>query len=78
MHIELFFIPLGEINDELQTHAKVLLSEDELSKVMRYRAPKAQINGLQVRAALRLVLSKVATLHPKDWCFEYGLKENPV
>lgn len=77
MHIELFFIPLGEINDELQTHAKVLLSEDELSKVMRYRAPKAQINGLQVRAALRLVLSKVATLHPKDWCFEYGLKGKP-
>lgn len=35
-----------------------LLSEDERAKVARYLAPKAQMNGLLVRAALRCVLSQ--------------------
>lgn len=88
--IALFFIPLEGISAELQTQAMVWLSEDERAKVARYRAPKAQMNALLVRAALRAVLSTVLStvlpknasasaqsLHPKDWCFEYGPRGKP-
>lgn len=85
-NIALFFIPLEGISAELQTQAMVWLSEDERAKVARYRAPKAQMNALLVRTALRAVLSTVLpkntsasaqSLHPKDWCFEYGPRGKP-
>ncbi|MCU7997121.1 4'-phosphopantetheinyl transferase superfamily protein [Shewanella sp. SM95] len=35
------------------------------------------MKGLQVRAALRVVLSRYADLSPHEWCFEYGAKGKP-
>ena len=58
MKIELFFIPLAEMDAEMVSRCMALLSEDERAKVARYLAPKAQMNGLLVRAALRCVLSQ--------------------
>ena len=77
MNIELFFIPLAHMDEGLSRRAMALLSDDERVKVERYRAPKAQMNGLLVRAALRCVLSKKANLTPTDWCFEYGARGKP-
>lgn len=90
MNIELFFIPLTEMDVASTNACMALLSEDERAKVARYRAPKAQMNGLLVRAALRCVLSQglqargVASpyssqrqIAPQDWCFEYGAKGKP-
>lgn len=90
MNIELFFIPLTEMDVASTNACMALLSEDERAKVARYRAPKAQMNGLLVRAALRCVLSQglqarggaspyspQRQIAPQDWCFEYGAKGKP-
>lgn len=90
MNIELFFIPLAEMDAEMVSRCMALLSEDERAKVARYRAPKAQMHGLLVRAALRCVLSQglqsrgesspyssQRLMTPQDWCFEYGAKGKP-
>lgn len=90
MNIELFFIPLTEMDTASTNACMALLSEDERAKVARYRAPKAQMNGLLVRAALRCVLSQglqsrggaspyssQRQIAPQDWCFEYGAKGKP-
>uniref|UniRef100_Q0HT39 4'-phosphopantetheinyl transferase n=1 Tax=Shewanella sp. (strain MR-7) TaxID=60481 RepID=Q0HT39_SHESR len=90
MNIELFFIPLTEMDTASTNACMALLSEDERAKVARYRAPKAQMNGLLVRAALRCVLSRGLSsrggasscttqrqIAPQDWCFEYGAKGKP-
>ncbi|MDH1471123.1 4'-phosphopantetheinyl transferase superfamily protein [Shewanella bicestrii] len=90
MNIELFFIPLTEMDTASTNACMALLSEDERAKVARYRAPKAQMNGLLVRSALRCVLSQglqsrggtspcssQRQIAPQDWCFEYGAKGKP-
>ncbi|MGL4577566.1 MAG: 4'-phosphopantetheinyl transferase family protein [Shewanella xiamenensis] len=90
MNIELFFIPLTEMDTASTNACMALLSEDERAKVARYRAPKAQMNGLLVRAALRCVLSQglqsrggaspyssQRQIAPQDWYFEYGEKGKP-
>ncbi|MEL4292546.1 4'-phosphopantetheinyl transferase family protein [Shewanella xiamenensis] len=90
MNIELFFIPLTEMDTASTNACMALLSEDERAKVARYRAPKAQMNGLLVRAALRCVLSQglqsrggaspyssQRQIAPQDWYFEYGAKGKP-
>ncbi|QYK07979.1 4'-phosphopantetheinyl transferase family protein [Shewanella mangrovisoli] len=90
MNIELFFIPLTEMDVASTNACMALLSEDERAKVARYRAPKVQMNGLLVRAALRCVLSQglqarggaspyspQRQIAPQDWCFEYGAKGKP-
>ncbi|MFB2660353.1 4'-phosphopantetheinyl transferase family protein [Shewanella mangrovisoli] len=90
MNIELFFIPLTEMDVASTNACMALLSEDERTKVARYRAPKAQMNGLLVRAALRCILSQglpsrggvspyspQRQIAPQDWCFEYGAKGKP-
>ncbi|MFV0594222.1 4'-phosphopantetheinyl transferase family protein [Shewanella sp.] len=90
MNIELFFIPLTEMDEASTSACMALLSDDERAKVARYRAPKAQMNGLLVRAALRCVLSQglqscggsspcssLRQIAPQDWCFEYGAKGKP-
>lgn len=75
--MDLFFLPLNDISPLQASLAKSWLTDDELAKVGRYRDPKAQIKGLQVRAALRAILSRYAALSPKEWCFEYGAKGKP-
>lgn len=77
MNVDLFFIPLSDISAAQTSLAESWLSDDELAKVARYRDPKAQMKGLQVRAALRAVLSRYADLSPHEWCFEYGAKGKP-
>ena len=77
VNVDLFFIPLNDISAAQTSLAESWLSDDELAKVRRYRDPKAQIKGLQVRAALRAVLSRYADLSPHEWCFEYGAKGKP-
>ncbi|MDT3293683.1 4'-phosphopantetheinyl transferase superfamily protein [Shewanella sp. SP2S2-6] len=77
VNVDLFFIPLSDISLPQTSLAQSWLSDDELAKVARYRDPKAQMKGLQVRAALRAVLSHYADLSPQDWCFEYGAKGKP-
>lgn len=77
VNVDLFFIPLNDMSAAQTSLAESWLSDDELAKVRRYRDPKAQIKGLQVRAALRTVLSRYADLSPHEWCFEYGAKGKP-
>ena len=77
VNVDLFFIPLSDISLPQTSLAQSWLSDDELAKVARYRDPKAQMKGLQVRAALRAVLSRYADLSPHEWCFEYGAKGKP-
>ena len=55
VNVDLFFIPLSDISLPQTSLAQSWLSDDELAKVARYRDPKAQMKGLQVRAALRAV-----------------------
>ncbi|QYJ77836.1 4'-phosphopantetheinyl transferase family protein [Shewanella acanthi] len=77
MKFKLFFIPLTAMPPALVDKALALLSEDERTKVARYRSPQAQNNGLVVRAALRSLLSTSAPLQPNEWCFEYGNRGKP-
>ncbi|GCF87951.1 4'-phosphopantetheinyl transferase family protein [Shewanella sp. M-Br] len=77
VNVDLFFIPLSDISSPQTSLAQSWLSDDELAKVARYHDPKAQMKGLQVRAALRAVLSRYADLSPHEWCFEYGAKGKP-
>ncbi|GIU05596.1 4'-phosphopantetheinyl transferase family protein [Shewanella glacialipiscicola] len=77
VNVDLFFIPFSEMSSLHTVLAQSWLSDDERTKVARYRAPKAQGKGLQVRAALRAVLSCYADLSPKEWCFEYSAKGKP-
>ncbi|MCH1928845.1 4'-phosphopantetheinyl transferase superfamily protein [Shewanella sp. A25] len=77
MKFELFFIPLTVLPPALTDKALALLSEDERTKVARYRSPQARNNGLVVRAALRSLLSISAPLRPNEWCFEYGKRGKP-
>ncbi|MGL5046496.1 MAG: 4'-phosphopantetheinyl transferase family protein [Shewanella sp.] len=77
VHVDLFFIPLNDMPSSQVSLAQTWLSADELAKVARYRDFKAQIKGLQVRAALRAVLSHYADVSPNEWCFEYGAKGKP-
>ncbi|MCP3127808.1 4'-phosphopantetheinyl transferase superfamily protein [Shewanella sp. KJ2020] len=77
VNVDLFFIPLSDISLPQTSLAQSWLSDDELAKVVRYRDPKAQMKGLQVRAALRAVLSRYADLSPHEWCFEYGPRGKP-
>lgn len=76
VNVDLFFIPLHDISVAKTSLAESWLSEDELAKVARYRDPKAQMKGLQVRRRCAL-LSHYADLSPQEWCFEYGAKGKP-
>jgi 4'-phosphopantetheinyl transferase len=54
------------------------LSDDELAKVGRYKSVSARHNALQVRIALRAVLSLHSALKPQQWRFIYGAKGKPA
>jgi 4'-phosphopantetheinyl transferase len=53
------------------------LSDDEVAKVGRYKSVSARHNALQVRIALRAVLSLHSNLTPQQWRFSYGTKGKP-
>lgn len=54
------------------------LSEDEEAKVARYKSPSARNNALQVRLALRAILSRHSDVEPAQWQFIYGAKGKPA
>jgi 4'-phosphopantetheinyl transferase len=54
------------------------LSDDEIAKVSRYKSESARNNGLQVRLALRAVLSLHSEFKPNEWRFSYGDKGKPA
>ncbi|GGQ01082.1 4'-phosphopantetheinyl transferase family protein [Shewanella ulleungensis] len=76
-----YFVPL---DDELHSAdfsaglALGWLSEDEVAKVARYKSPSARNNALQVRLALRAVLSRHSKVKPAQWQFIYGAKGKPA
>ncbi|MGZ9897971.1 4'-phosphopantetheinyl transferase family protein [Shewanella gaetbuli] len=53
------------------------LNEAEQLKVARYSQQNAKYNALQVRLALRALLSTHADIAPQEWQFEYGDKGKP-
>ncbi|WP_372943036.1 4'-phosphopantetheinyl transferase superfamily protein [Shewanella sp.] len=54
------------------------LSDDEEAKVARYKSPSARNNALQVRLALRAILSRHSDVKPAQWQFVYGAKGKPA
>ncbi|WP_445773798.1 4'-phosphopantetheinyl transferase family protein [Shewanella sp.] len=54
------------------------LSPDEAAKVARYKSPSARNNALQVRLALRAILSRHSAVNPAQWQFTYGEKGKPA
>jgi 4'-phosphopantetheinyl transferase len=54
------------------------LTADEVAKVGRYKSVSARHNALQVRIALRAVLSLHSNLMPQQWRFSYGTKGKPA
>ncbi|WP_272491892.1 4'-phosphopantetheinyl transferase family protein [Shewanella sp. OMA3-2] len=76
----LYFIPLNNQLSRVQFEQGLALgwlTEDEINKVHRYKAELAQHNALQVRLALRAVLSNHSDVLPQQWLFEYGDKGKP-
>ena len=75
-----YFIPLNNQFSRIQFQQGLALgwlTEDEINKVHRYKAEQAQHNALQVRLALRAVLSMHSDVLPQQWQFEYGDKGKP-
>ena len=79
--ISLYFLPFeqkNELSESLfDSFALQWLSDDEWTKVRRYRAENIQFNALQVRLALRGILSLHADIAPADWQFELGEHGKP-
>ncbi|GAA0784343.1 MULTISPECIES: 4'-phosphopantetheinyl transferase family protein [Pseudomonadati] len=76
----IYFIPLNKQLSRVQFDQGLALgwlTEDEITKVNRYKAELAQHNALQVRLALRAVLSMHSDVLPHQWQFEYGDKGKP-
>ena len=77
--VQLWFCPLTQLDDAgpFIDGLKRWLTEDELTKVARYRLQDARIRALYVRGFLRAILSQYAPLLPDEWRFEYGTKGKP-
>ncbi|UAL45337.1 4'-phosphopantetheinyl transferase superfamily protein [Shewanella inventionis] len=54
------------------------LSPDEVAKVERYKSQSSRHNALQVRLALRAILSRHSDVAPAQWQFTYGAKGKPA
>lgn len=78
--IQLWFLSLAQLDDSdnLTENMKCCLSEDEQSKVARYRQPESRTKALYVRSLLRTVLSQYAPIAPDEWQFEYGKNGKPA
>lgn len=75
-----YFIPLNNplsLIEFQQGLALGWLTDHEINKIHRYKAEQAQHNALQVRLALRAVLSLHSHVLPQQWQFEYGDKGKP-
>ncbi|MDX1300802.1 4'-phosphopantetheinyl transferase family protein [Photobacterium sp.] len=77
--VQLWFCPLTQLDDAgpYIDSLRRWLTEDELTKVDRYRLQDARTRALYVRGVLRAVLSRYAALSPDEWRFEYGEKGKP-
>lgn len=75
--VTLFFMPFSDLSPAQQQLATSYLSADEIAKVQRYRTLAMQNQALQVRAALRLLLSRFADIPPQAWQFELGPQGKP-
>ena len=76
-----YFVPLNGALSSADYEAGLALgwlTDDEVAKVSRYRSVSARNNGLQVRLALRAVLSLHSELKPNEWRFNYGAKGKPA
>lgn len=75
--VTLFFMRFTDLSPAQQQLATRYLSADEIAKVQRYRTVAMQHQALQVRAALRLLLSRFADIAPQAWQFELGQQGKP-
>ncbi|MEZ8824432.1 4'-phosphopantetheinyl transferase superfamily protein [Vibrio amylolyticus] len=80
LNVDLWLCHLGELDDCPIRVAllKTTLTDDEVTKVERYRQPAAQLKALYTRHYLRSVLSRYSGHSPDYWRFEYGDKGKPV
>jgi len=77
----IYFVPLNGALSPADYEAGLALdwlSADEVAKVGRYKRVSARNNALQVRLALRAVLSLHSNLTPQQWRFSYGAKGKPA
>ncbi|QIR14969.1 4'-phosphopantetheinyl transferase family protein [Shewanella aestuarii] len=79
-----YFVPLTALSDaQFKAWLELgWLENDEIQKVLRYKLPLAQQKALQVRLALRVILSLQSqanslAIRPQDWQFEYAEKGKP-
>jgi 4'-phosphopantetheinyl transferase len=73
---------LGNLSPLDEASARALLTEDELARADRYLKTEDRRNALQVRSALRILLSLSArevghSIAPEAWRFDYGPKGKP-
>ncbi|WP_295890771.1 4'-phosphopantetheinyl transferase superfamily protein [uncultured Vibrio sp.] len=79
LDVDLWLCPLAELNASPKHIAslKKSLTDNEVTKVDRYRQPKAQLKALYTRYYLRSVLSRYSENNPDYWRFDYGKKGKP-
>lgn len=77
--VDLWLCPIAELDESeaLTAELKAWLTDDEMTKVNRYKMERDRLRGLYVRCFLRAILSRYANRHPNWWRFEYGDKGKP-
>lgn len=75
-HVWIFHVHPGISNSTL-TKYKTIVSSDELCKYHNFRFDEDRYLFLVAHANLRLLLSKYATINPRDWEFERNEYDRP-
>lgn len=75
-HVWIFHVHPGISNSTLAKY-KTILSSDELCKYHNFRFDKDRYLFLVAHANLRLLLSRYATINPRDWEFERNEYDRP-
>jgi 4'-phosphopantetheinyl transferase len=76
--VHLWLMPYGDITDEQLSPYWFLLDEAEKEKAPRFHFARDRRRYVATRALVRMVLSRYASLDPKDWLFctnPYGRPE---
>ncbi|MCK6263535.1 4'-phosphopantetheinyl transferase superfamily protein [Vibrio sp. ZSDE26] len=78
--VDLWLCPLTTLDEspERISYLKSFLTQDEITKVDRYRMYADRIRALYVRVYLRTLLSRYSDIEREQWRFEYGDKGKPT
>lgn len=76
-HIDIYLVRPEDINQSLQDHFETLISPTEQQGLERKRSQIAKRDALITRAFVRLILSRYASIKPKDWTFDKGWNGKP-